>query len=195
MELSGQIKKYRTALKLSQEQLAEKVYVTRQTISNWENDKSYPDIHSLILLSNVFDISLDELIKGDKEIMKEEINREEIRKLNEMSTVSGILTVICLLAPIPLIKFFGIWGMIIYGVIFGCTFAYMLKIEKLKKKHDISTYKEIIAFLNGERLDEISKAREEGKRPYQNVLKALVSGIIMVIVCIIMAAVFDFKGF
>lgn len=46
MELSIQIKKYRTELHLSQEELAEKVYVTRQTISNWENEKSYPDIHT-----------------------------------------------------------------------------------------------------------------------------------------------------
>ena len=65
MELSNQIKKYRTELKLSQEELAEKIYVRRQTISNWENEKNYPDIHSLLLLSSLFNISLDELIKGD----------------------------------------------------------------------------------------------------------------------------------
>lgn len=47
MELNTQIKKYRTKLNLSQEELAEKVYVTRQTISNWETGKSYPDIYSL----------------------------------------------------------------------------------------------------------------------------------------------------
>ena len=50
MELSIQIKKYRTELHLSQEELAEKVYVTRQTISNWENEKSYPDIHAYYFL-------------------------------------------------------------------------------------------------------------------------------------------------
>ena len=64
-------KKYRTELHLSQEELAEKVYVTRQTISNWENEKSYPDIHSLLLLSSLFNVSLDQLIKGDIEKMKE----------------------------------------------------------------------------------------------------------------------------
>ena len=53
MELSNQIRKYRTEHKLSQEELAEKVYVSRQTISNWENGKSYPDIHSLLLLSSL----------------------------------------------------------------------------------------------------------------------------------------------
>ena len=49
-------------MNLSQEELAEKIYVTRQTISNWENDKSYPDIHSLLLLSSTFHISLAELL-------------------------------------------------------------------------------------------------------------------------------------
>ena len=74
MELNAQIKKYRTELKLSQEELTEKVYVTRQTISNWENGKSYPDIHSLLLLSSLFNVSLDQLIKGDIGTMKEIIN-------------------------------------------------------------------------------------------------------------------------
>ena len=54
MELSVQIKKYRGQLQLSQEELADRVYVTRQTVSNWENEKSYPDIHSLLLLSQLF---------------------------------------------------------------------------------------------------------------------------------------------
>ena len=82
MELNAQIKKYRTELNLSQEELAEKVYVTRQTISNWENGKSYPDIHSLLLLSSLFNVSLDQLIKGDIETMKEIINEQEIKKFN-----------------------------------------------------------------------------------------------------------------
>lgn len=64
MEISTQIKKYRNAMELSQEDLAEKIYVTRQTISNWENEKSYPDIHSLLLLSSLFNVSLDQLIKA-----------------------------------------------------------------------------------------------------------------------------------
>ena len=70
MELGNQIKAHRAALSLSQEELVEKVYVTRQTVSNWETSKSYPDIHSLLLLSALFDVSLDQLIKGDLETMK-----------------------------------------------------------------------------------------------------------------------------
>lgn len=64
-------------MSLSQDALAEKIYVSRQTISNWENDKNYPDIKSLILLSEVFHISVDILIKGDVEIMREIINNED----------------------------------------------------------------------------------------------------------------------
>ena len=71
MELGNQIKKYRSELQISQEQLADRIYVSRQTISNWENEKSYPDVNSLVLLSEVFQTSIDNLIKGDIEIMKE----------------------------------------------------------------------------------------------------------------------------
>ena len=85
MELGNQIKKYRSELQISQEQLADRIYVSRQTISNWENEKSYPDVNSLILLSEVFQTSIDKLIKGDIEIMKEKINEQEIKKLNRWS--------------------------------------------------------------------------------------------------------------
>lgn len=77
MELGKQIKKYRNERSLSQDALAEKIYVSRQTISNWENDKSYPDVNSLVLLSEAFNVSLDQLIKGDVAMMKKQIVEEE----------------------------------------------------------------------------------------------------------------------
>ena len=67
MNIGNQIKKYREQLKISQEELADKIFVTRQTISNWENNKNYPDIKSLSLLSYNLNVSLDDLIKGDVE--------------------------------------------------------------------------------------------------------------------------------
>ena len=69
MELGKQIKKCRQDAKLTQEELDERIYVSRQTVSNWENDKSYPDVNSLVLLSEVFRVSLDKLIKGDIDMM------------------------------------------------------------------------------------------------------------------------------
>ena len=84
MELGKQIKKHRQEVQLSQEKLADRVYVSRQTISNWENDKSYPDVNSLVLLSEIFQISLDNLIKGDIEVMKDVIQKEEVDKIKEL---------------------------------------------------------------------------------------------------------------
>ena len=64
MELSKRIKELRTEKGWSQEVLAERIYVSRQTISNWETEKSYPDVQSLLILSNIFGVSLDDLIKA-----------------------------------------------------------------------------------------------------------------------------------
>ena len=75
-KISKNIKKLRAEHNLTQDALAEKIHVTRQAISNWENDRNYPDIRSLVLLSNVFGISLDILVKGDLEQMKDEIKAE-----------------------------------------------------------------------------------------------------------------------
>ncbi len=157
MELSNQIKKHRTALKLSQEELAEKVYVTRQTISNWETEKSYPDIHSLLLLSSLFEISLDQLIKGDIDIMKEEIKESEINKFNHYGCIFTILFMVSLISFIPLVVYLRIYGVIIGAIIYSVTLYFGFKLEKVKKDNNISTYKEIVAFMDGKRLDEIQK--------------------------------------
>ena len=70
MKISQVLKDKRTEQQLTQEQLAEKIFVSKKTISNWETGKTTPDLESLILLSEVFAISLDELIKGDQEMVK-----------------------------------------------------------------------------------------------------------------------------
>ena len=73
MELGNQIRNHRTARGLSQEDLAERIYVSRQTISNWETDRTYPDVQSLLLLTALFDVTIDELVKADVEMMKEAV--------------------------------------------------------------------------------------------------------------------------
>ncbi|MGN0453708.1 MAG: helix-turn-helix domain-containing protein, partial [Ruminococcus sp.] len=65
MDFGEQIKSIRKKENLTQEQFAFKLNVSRQAVSNWENNKNLPDIEMLILMSNVFQISLDQLIKGD----------------------------------------------------------------------------------------------------------------------------------
>lgn len=70
MEIGSKLKNVRMASSLTQEKVAEKLQVSRQTISNWENEKSYPDIISVIKMSDLYNISLDELLKGDEKMIE-----------------------------------------------------------------------------------------------------------------------------
>ena len=185
MELGNQMKKYRGELSRSQDALAEKIYVSRQTISNWETGKSYPDVNSLIRMSEVFGISVDSLLKGDVEEMKKIINEDDI---NEFTKLSWIFTLMCfavLITPVPLAKFLGLWGLGIWGLIAAAAVVMAIHIEKKKKHFNIQTYREINAFLEGKSLDEIEVAREEGKRPYQKLLLGIICGIIALVICIV----------
>ncbi len=181
MKLSGQIKKYRDQLGLSQEELAEKIFVTRQSISNWENDKTYPDLQSLLRLSELFGLSLDELIKGDIETMKDEINKLEIKKMNRWGNLLAILFLALVILPVPLLKILDtdtVGFLLVMAPLFVISMAVALRVEKLKKDNDVHTYKEIVAFCEGRRLDELDKAVEKGKRPYQAFIAAISAALI-----------------
>ena len=185
MELGSQIKKYRNELSLSQDALAEKVYVSRQTISNWENGKSYPDVNSLVLLSEVFQTSIDRLIKGDVEVMKKQVRSEDTREFKRLNTLYFILFLALMVSPIPLAYYLRITGIVIWAVLAAVTLFVAFAVEKKKKQFDIQTYREIIAFSEGKRLDEIEKERENGKRSYQKTLLIMGSGIITLIIAVV----------
>lgn len=186
MELGSRIKKYRNELNMSQETLAEKIYVTRQTISNWENDKNYPDINSLIRMSELFNVSVDTLLKGDVEVIQKIVKEDDIREFGKMGNILSILFIIMIITPIPLVKLLGWPGFGIWGIIAVISFTYAIIVEKKKKELDISTFKEISAFMEGKQLDEIETAREEGKRPYQKVFLAIAAAVIMLVISFIM---------
>lgn len=192
MELSSQIKKYRTELGLSQEELAEKVYVTRQTVSNWETGKSYPDIHSLLLLGTLFDLSLDQLIKGDLETMKEIINEQEVKKFNRYSTILSVLFALAIASAVPLFMWLEVYAFIPFGVLWAVTLFFAFKVDKLKKANNIRTYKEIVAFSEGRKLDEIDKRVEEGKRPYQMVLLIVGVAVVTAIACLLIGLLMNY---
>lgn len=170
MQIGNQMKKYRDQFHLSQEQLAEKIYVSRQTISNWETNKSYPDIHSLVLLSQIFNVSIDQLVKGDLEMMKYQIKKEEINKFNKDGAIYGVLLIVSVLSLVPLWAYLQVVGIFVWILIYGVAIYYALQLEKQKEKYDIHTYKEILAFTEGQTLDEIQKNQEIGKRHYQTFL-------------------------
>ena len=176
MELGKQIRRYRNERSFSQETLAEKVYVSRQTISNWENGKSYPDVNSLVLLSEAFEVSLDKSIKGDVENMKEQHNREDQQIFNCLSVIYTVLLLAVAVTPLPLVEFLSYAGLGIWLALLGVALYVARLVEKKKKEMDVQTYKEIVAFMEGKSLNDIEKAREEWKRPYQKSLWALAVG-------------------
>lgn len=186
MELGKQIKKYRNEKSLSQEALADKIYVSRQTISNWENDKSYPDVNSLVLLSKVFSVSLDELIKGDVEKMTEQINNSSGQKEYErLSMAFTVLLLAIIITPIPLVHFLSYVGMVIWIVILEAGIFVAYRVEKEKRKYDMQTFREIQAFMEGKSLNEIEKEREKGKRLIQKILLATASVVIALAVSLL----------
>ena len=84
----------------TQENIAEKLNVSRQTISNWENEKSYPDIVNVITLSDLYSISLDDLLKGDEKMMEhleESINVVKSTRKLIGAIILNIITVIFLI--------------------------------------------------------------------------------------------------
>jgi transcriptional regulator with XRE-family HTH domain len=100
MEIGKKLKEARQKCNLTQEQVSVQLFVSRQTISNWENEKSYPDIINIIKLSELYAVSLDELLKGDKKMMEhleESTNVVESNKKLIGAVLVNILLLVVLL--------------------------------------------------------------------------------------------------
>lgn len=101
MSLGEKIKELRRKAGMSQEQLAEKLNVSRQAITKWETDKGIPDIANLIAISDEFGLSLDELIKGNVSVKKKIISDSSAKKWH-------ILVIVYLLAVVAYIGYFAV---------------------------------------------------------------------------------------
>lgn len=140
MNIGDKIKNAREENNLTQTQASESLMVSRQTISNWENGKSLPDILSVIRMSELYKISLDELLKGDKAMIEKiekeaEISKTERKIINYamVSILSGIMIlVLCkLYEDNPVIQFLN--GAIPW-IFLGLTFLFwILSLHKLSK--------------------------------------------------------------
>ncbi len=168
MELHERIKKLRTEKGWSQEMLAERAYVSRQTVSNWETDKCYPDVRSLIILADIFGVSLDDLIKGDVDTMKENITNNDGKKLKNLEYLALAEMFVLMFGVTLLVDWGGeigrLIGLFLAGLLTAAVFMTFHKIEQIKKDNDVQTYREVIAFMKGETLDDIEKAKELEKR-------------------------------
>ena len=96
MEIGKKLKEARQMSGLTQEDVAEKLIVSRQTISNWETEKFYPDILYVLQLSDLYQISLDELLKGDERMIQHLEDSTNIVKSNKKILLAFICN-ICLL--------------------------------------------------------------------------------------------------
>lgn len=102
MEIGKKLKNARIEAGLTQEKAAEKIDVSRQTISNWENEKSYPDIVSVIALSDLYSVSLDELLKGDQKMAEHLEESTNVVKSNKKLTGAILLNIILMILLIAL---------------------------------------------------------------------------------------------
>ncbi|WP_288395179.1 helix-turn-helix domain-containing protein [uncultured Vagococcus sp.] len=91
MRLGEVLKEKRVELNLTQEEVGEKLFVTRQTISNWENGKTLPDIDSLIDIATFYDLSLDKVLLKGSDIVEDIKKKEKLTRLNNWLVVPYLL--------------------------------------------------------------------------------------------------------
>ena len=96
MEIGKKLKEARQMSGLTQENVAEKLNVSRQTISNWETEKFYPDILYVLQLSDLYQVSLDELLKGDERMIQHLEDSTNVVKSSQKILLAFICN-ICLL--------------------------------------------------------------------------------------------------
>ena len=187
MELARQLKIRREESGLSQDEVAKAIFVSRQTISNWATDKTYPDVQSLLLLSQLFGITIDELVRGDAARIQQVVEQDS-RKMRFLSY--GMIG-FSVLAFLFLLGFSIAWpessgfarmskgniaGGITFIVLYAIGFGMAIAIDRLKKKHDIVTYREIDRFLKGEIGEEPDSQGLSRKYPVLGVVVKLLGG-------------------
>lgn len=143
MRIGDKIKNARIQKGYTQEQAAENLSVSRQTISNWENGKSLPDIISIIKMSELYELSLDEMMKGDKALLKKVEKdvgavkaEKKIIKFAWISIVIGTILIILgeILEGNPFIDFMnGALPWVLLGLMFLFAILYLNKEEKDKE--------------------------------------------------------------
>ena len=94
MELGEQLQKLREQKNMSREELAQEMNVSRQAVYKWENNKGYPDIENLIKLSNLYNITLDELIKGDRSFQEKIVIDEKKNNIDDLSDPGFLVGII-----------------------------------------------------------------------------------------------------
>ncbi len=124
LAISEQLKKYRTERGMTQEELAEKLFVSRQAISKWEKGEANPDLDNVVKLARIFEVSLDELVlaKEQTEVTKTDFdhflynpNTGEYEK-HRVQKITNLYEFVARFWPLILILFWGL-SYLIYSII------------------------------------------------------------------------------
>ena len=194
MEIGKRIREYRKIYNLSQEQLADKIFVSRQTVSNWENDKTYPDIQIIVSLSILFNVSLDELIREDLEEMTMKISNNKANKRADIYSLIMICSTILaslsigLVVALPESKLIWIVPITLFLPALWSSFV----LEKFKRNNDLKTYKEILAFSQNKDLTALRKNRKARRLFIEKIIIVSVYVSITVLICLIAIFIANF---
>lgn len=151
MELARRIKEHRARLGMSQADLARALFVTRQTISNWETSRTYPDAQSLLLMSGLFGVSVDSLLKDDSREMREALAAGS-RKMNRLGAVMAAFGLAC--AAWVVVGIALDWDTALIAVPAAALFAPAMcaafLVDKMRHDNQLFAYQSVLAFLAGE---------------------------------------------
>jgi len=200
MELPRQLRANRERLGLSQEDVAHAIYVSRQTMSSWERGKTYPDVQSLMLLSQLFGVSIDELVKGDVVSMKEMVSKDAVvmERMAVGSVALMLMGIACMVglnavwkdpSPVPYMSIGSLAGIAAMVAFWIPSLVLSVRIEQVKKNHDLVTYREISAFMDGEEVPEESKALSRSKPLLSNIVKLVCGAGIGLIVAFVLTLI------
>lgn len=110
MDIGKRIRSRRMEMNMTQDELAEKLLVSRPAVSNWETGKNYPDLQIIVMLSEVLDVSLDDLLKGDANVV-EQITKDtrESGKLRKRTKILIAALAVLLVIVLTYIGIFVVW--------------------------------------------------------------------------------------
>ena len=119
--------------------------------------------------------------------MKQEVNAADVKAMNRDAVIYTVLLAATIILPVPLLKLLDWYGLIPELLIWSVAMYFALRLERIKKANNVQSYKEILAFSEGRKLDEIEQKVEAGKRPYQKLLLVLLTAGITLLVGMVLS--------
>lgn len=164
MEVGRRIREERERAGISQEELARQIFVSRQTVSNWETGKTCPDVQSLLLMGNLFGVSVDSLVRGDAETMSKAIENYELERYKikvSMAVAVGLILLGAVMMALLIARGEDLrsplYMLALAVLVASVAVSYMA--ERIERRYDIDTISEVSAFMEGADPDQISRER------------------------------------